>query len=124
MLRNSIIAGLYMAAVLAAATTGDARDTRLADAVQRGDRDTVRSLLQQKADVNAAQGDGMTPLHWAAFRDDMETARLLLASGANVKAPSRMGAVTPLFMACRNGSAAMIEALLKAGADASQPDRP
>lgn len=113
-----ITAAFFMAALVVAA----AGDTRLADAVQRGDNETVRSLLKQKVDVNAAQGDGMTALHWAASRDDVATAKLLLAAGASVKSETRMGAVTPLFMAAKNGSAPMIDALLKAGADAAQAD--
>jgi ankyrin repeat protein len=83
-----------------------------------GDIAAVRALLQQKADVNGAQGDGSTALHWAAFRDDLEMAKVLLAAGADVKVATREGAITPLFMACTNGNAAIIEALLKAGADA------
>lgn len=111
---KSVILGLSMAVLLSAADT----DTRLADAAMRGDKDTVRSLLKQKVDVNAPQGDGATALHWAAFQDDVEMAQLLLNAGANVKAATREGAITPLFMACTNGSAPMIERLLKAGADA------
>ncbi len=97
-------------------------DTRIADAVQHGDGDAVRALLKQKVDVNAAQGDGMTALHWAASLDDLATARLLLAAGAKVDARTRLGAVSPLFMAARNGSAPMIEMLLKAGASTTQAD--
>ena len=48
-------------------------DARLADAVMRADRETVRSLLQQKIDVNATQPDGMTALHWAVRADDRGT---------------------------------------------------
>jgi ankyrin repeat protein len=94
-------------------------DTRLADAVQREDRTAVRSLLQQKVDVNSPQGDGMTALHWAAFNDDLETARVLIAAGANIKAATRDGAITPLLIACTNGNAPVIQALLNAGADAN-----
>ena len=94
-------------------------DTRLSDAAMNGDRDAVRSLLKQKADVNGAQGDGSTALHWAAYKDDFEMAKMLLASGADVKAKTREGEITPFFMACSNGDAAMIEAMLKAGADAN-----
>ena len=61
----------------------------------------------------------MTALHWAASRTIWRWRKLLLAAGADVKAATREGAITPLFMACTNGSAAMIEALLKAGADAN-----
>ena len=96
-----------------------AADVRVADAAMHEDRDALRSLIKQKIDVNAAQGDGMTALHWVAFHDDLESAKLLIAAGANVKAATRDGAITPLFIACNNGDAAMIEALVKAGADAN-----
>src|SRR5438093_1621508 len=88
----------------------------LADAVMKGNKAAVRSLLQKKADVNAAQSDGTTALHWAARLDDLEMADLLIHSGANVSAATRGGA-TPLELAAVNGSAAMIEKLIKAGAD-------
>ena len=104
-----------MAALLAAATG----DTRLADAAMQNDKDAVRSLLKQKADVNAAHGDGATALHWAAYNDDLELVKTLLAAGANVNATTREGAITPLFMACSNGNAAVTETLLKAGANAN-----
>lgn len=52
----------------------------------------------------------------AALEDDVESARKLIAAGANVKAADRYG-VTPLSIAATNGNAAMISLLLKAGAD-------
>src|SRR4029450_11983139 len=69
----------------------------LADATEKLDRPTVRALLKQNADVNAAQADGMTALHWAAYHDDQEIAPQLLRAGANVKAANRYG-VTPLSL--------------------------
>jgi uncharacterized protein len=104
--------------LVAGAALGAAADLRLADAAMHEDRDGLRSLIKQKTDVNVAQGDGMTALHWVAFHDDLESAKLLIAAGANVKAATRDGAITPLFIASNNGNAAMIEALIKAGADA------
>src|SRR5436189_2870495 len=92
----------------------------LADAVMKGNKAAVRSLLQKKADVNAAQSDGTTALHWAARLDDLETADLLIHSGANVSAATRGGA-TPLELAAVNGSAAMIEKFIKAGVDVNAP---
>jgi len=115
MIVKSLICGLSMAAALVAAGS----DTRLADAAMHDDKDTVRSLLKQKVDVNVAQGDGATALHWAAYQDDQEMAAMLLEAGANVKAVTREGAITPLFMACTNGSPGMIAKLLRAGADAN-----
>ena len=78
--------GVLLLPALAAAA-----DTRLADAAMNGDLSAVRSLVQQKADVNGAQGDGSTALHWAAFRDDREMVKVLLAAGANAKAATREG---------------------------------
>ena len=61
---------------------------------------------QQQADVNAAEADGTTALHWAVHRDDLATVDLLLSAGANVEAANRYG-VTPLHLAATNGNAAM-----------------
>jgi ankyrin repeat protein len=112
-----LITGFFIATILSAPLT--ASDARLSEAAATGDRAAVASLLKQGADVDGAQGDGSTALHWAAFNDDLALVKQLVAAGANVKATTREGAITPLFMACQNGNAAMIEVLLKAGADAN-----
>ncbi len=90
----------------------------VADAAMRGDLGAVRALLERGVDVNEAQGDGMTALHWAAKRGDAEMARLLVAAGANVAGGTRIGRYTPLHLASRAGSAGVVAALLAAGADA------
>ena len=99
-----------------------AADSPLADAAMQGDLGQVRSLLAENADVNVAQGDGSTALHWAAYWDDSEMARVLLEAGANVGATTRIGDFTPLLMAARSGSAAIIELLLDRGADVDAPN--
>lgn len=107
----------YLAVVLAAAGVATAAaPSDVADAASRGDQASVRALLQKKADVNAPQIDGTTALHWAVQADDLETADLLIRAGAKVMAANQAGA-TPLMLACVNGGAAMIEKLVKAGAD-------
>jgi ankyrin repeat protein len=89
----------------------------LADAAMSGDKETVRTLLKSGADVNSAEGDGMTALHWAAQKGDVDLAKMLLYAGANVRATTRLGGYTPLLMAGKNGNTAMIEALVGGGAD-------
>jgi ankyrin repeat protein len=91
----------------------------VADAAMRGDKATVRTLLTQKADVNAPQADGATALHWAVYRGDQELATLLIRAGANPKAANREGS-TPLWLASVNGDAKMIASLIEAGADANE----
>ena len=105
------------ASVLAGVLTCGVASAQIADAVEHRDTDTVHALLKQHVNVNTAQPDGSTALHWAAHWNDLETVNLLLRAGANVKVANRYGA-TPLSEAASVGNAAMIEALLKAGADA------
>ena len=100
------------------ATLRGSADTPLIDAVKAADKASVRTLLDQRVDVNAPQADGTTALHWAADRDDPATVDVLVRAGANVKAANRYG-VTPLWLAGVNGSAVVIEMLLKAGAGAN-----
>ena len=108
-----VVGALCMTALILAVPV----DTPVADATRDGDIETVRSLLKQGVDVNAAQGDGMTALHWAAFTDNVEIAEMLIYAGANVEAGTRLNSITPLFMAAQNGSPSMVETLVGGGAD-------
>lgn len=91
----------------------------VADAAMNGDLERVETLIRQGADLNAAQGDGMTALHWAAEERRFDIARALIDAGANVAVTTRLGDYTPLHIAARGGSAEIVSALLEAGADPS-----
>ena len=90
---------------------------------RRGDAAAVKALLKKGADVNAAQGDGMTALHWAASHGDAALAQMLLSAGANIRATTRLGGITALHMASQGGHAQVVAALIAAGADANTIDR-
>ena len=91
----------------------------VADAAKARDAAAVKALLKSGADVNAAQGDGMTALHWAATNGDAALTQMLLSAGANIRATTRLGGITPLLMASQAGHAQVVAALLAAGADAN-----
>ena len=118
MWRKTLVAGVAVVSMVMVLTAAPG-DVRLPDAAQRGDIETVRSLLAEDVDINAAHGDGMTALHWAAYRNDIEMARLLTEGGADIGRATREEALTPLLIASGTGNAALIEFLLEAGSDAS-----
>ena len=112
------ISGFVILGAGLAASVGAAPRSALADAAEQHDKASIRALLQTGADVNLAQVDGTTALHWAAYNDDAEAVALLVKAGANVNAVNNYG-VPPLAEACINGDAAIVKLLLAAGADAN-----
>jgi ankyrin repeat protein len=90
-------------------------DRRVVDAAKRDDLKAVEEAIRQKADVNAAQPDGATPIHWAAHHGDLPIAEALIKAGVNVNVTEE-GGVTPLALAAMNGDAAMTARLIRAGA--------
>ena len=105
-------------ALLAGATNAvPPQDSPLLNATKRDDAVAVRSLLEDGADPNVAQGDGLTALHLAAQQGSLEIAQLLIGSGANVKAKSRIGDYTPLHLASGGAHTSVVRALIDAGAD-------
>jgi uncharacterized protein len=111
--RRTVIA----AAILLGSVGLHASSTDVADAAKAKDAAAVKALLKTGADVNAAQGDGMTALHWAASNGDAALTQMLLSAGANVRATTRLGGITPLHMASQSGHAAVVAALIAAGAE-------
>ena len=68
------------------------------------------------AEVNRAEADGTTALHWASLLNDSESVTRLIRSGADVNATNDLGA-TALWAASQNGSEEVVRSLLAAGAN-------
>ncbi len=86
------------------------------DSVKHSDYSTLKALIAEKQDLDAADGNGMTALHLAALQNDLKSVHLLLKAKANPSATTDYG-ITPLWLACQNGNATIVNSLLKAGAD-------
>jgi cytohesin len=112
------VAAIALALVLGWTSAAIAQ-TEVADAAMRRDTAEVRRLVQSGADVKAAQADGATALHWAAYHGNVEMAEILLKAGADVAAANRNGS-TPMWLAASRGDAAVVKALLDNGADANE----
>jgi uncharacterized protein len=114
-LRTGIVVITACASLVATKAAGP--DLRLVDAAKRQDRAAFKELLKERVDVNAAQPDGTTAVHWAAYHDDTDILEALLRAGAKVNVATD-GGVTPLWLACTtNASAAIVRKLLDAGAN-------
>jgi ankyrin repeat protein len=100
--------------------------TPLILACYQADASVVKALIQQGADVNLADGNGLsTPLHRAAYAGNAEVAEVLIKEGADVD--GRDGALrTPLAGACasyQRTDPRVLSVLLQAGSDPNVPDR-
>ena len=113
--------GLVIAATLSGIITLHASGADVAIAAKGRDAVAVKALLKQGADVNGAQGDGMTALHWAANHGDAALTQMLLSAGANIRATTRLGGITAMHIASQGGHAQVVAALIAAGADRNAP---
>jgi uncharacterized protein len=110
--------GILLMAI-AALLPGLAGAEDLSTLIQGGDRTAALAAIQAKADVNAAQGDGSTPLLWAVYQVDHELVKALLAHGANPNTRNALGA-TPLGEAVDLADPEMVRLLLNARANPNQ----
>jgi ankyrin repeat protein len=90
----------------------------------------IVAALAGGADPNVQDGDGLTPLHWAAVRGQADVVRALLRHGADVNACSTEGAAgntysglegTPLQIAVNEENVALVDLLLRSGASVDHP---
>src|SRR5579871_3180687 len=105
---------------LAAASPAGAADDTLAGLIQAGHRDAALARIAAGTDVNAAQGDGTTPLHWAVYKIDADLVRALLERGAKPDVINNYGS-SPLAEAVKVGNARLVGMLLDAGSDVEMP---
>jgi hypothetical protein len=70
--KSRILAAFALVGVLAQPDPA-AADQRLVQAAARGDLSAVRLLLRERVDVNAADADGSTALHYGVWADDLAT---------------------------------------------------
>lgn len=115
--RGALVVVACAATLMLGAARFTPAESPVADAVMRGDTAQVRVLIRQGNDVNAAQADGMSALHWAARRGDAGSAQVLLFAGARVDVVTRNGNYTPLHLAAREGRAEVVKLLLSHGAN-------
>ena len=102
--------------LLAHEATCDARgNTALHQAVYNEQSEVLRTLLaDSKAQLNAVNDEGETPLLLACGRSNLLVAELLIAAGADVNRASLAG-VAPLHAAATSGNRFIGQALLAAG---------
>lgn len=114
---------MIAAAMYACLAASIAVGSPIHDAAASGDPAAVESWLKSDPKlVNARDGSGATPLHWAADRGGRAIAELLLANGADANAAKKDG-VTALHVASALGHKDVVELLLDKGADINGKDR-
>src|SRR5262244_2170231 len=121
---NTVMKRAILAVILslAAAGTAAAADDTLAGLIQAGHRDAALKRIAAGADVNAAQGDGTTPLHWAVYKVDADLVRALLARGAKPDVINNYGS-SPLAEAAKVANAGLVKMLLDAGSNVEVPNQ-
>jgi ankyrin repeat protein len=112
---------LTLAFVVLLASSAAHAQQPLADLIQNGERTAALASIDDGADVNAPQGDGTTPLHWAVYKVDHELVAELLRSGAKADVANKYGS-SPLAEAVKLGDLALVRELLDAGANVESPN--
>jgi hypothetical protein len=91
---------------------GTARKTYLHAAASKNSYECVPPLITAGCDVNAVDGQGLTPLHIAVKNSHFETAFVLCKLGANMQVKDTRGS-TPLHYAVRSGKVDIFNLLVK-----------
>nr|NP_001246786.1 myosin binding subunit, isoform O [Drosophila melanogaster]AFH04457.1 myosin binding subunit, isoform O [Drosophila melanogaster] len=81
-----------------------------------GDKDEVVQLLDQGADINTANVDGLTALHQACIDDNLDMVEFLVERGADINRQDNEG-WTPLHATASCGFVSIARYLVENGAD-------
>ncbi|XP_037722138.1 protein phosphatase 1 regulatory subunit 12B isoform X19 [Drosophila subpulchrella] len=81
-----------------------------------GDKDEVIQLLDQGADINTANVDGLTALHQACIDDNLDMVEFLVERGADINRQDNEG-WTPLHATASCGFVSIARYLVENGAD-------
>jgi ankyrin repeat protein len=92
-------------------------NTPLIVSASYGDLQSVQQLLIYKADINAANNAGMTPLLYAIQTKNKEITEYLLSKKEIDINKANNNGETPLFWAAYTGNKQLVDDLLKMGAD-------
>jgi len=115
--KSAIFASGLLALALAAVVAWDLKALSFSGLCRRGTPQQVENAIKNRANVNAMDKVGLTPLMWAAMLNpDTEVMAVLINAGADVNAKNNNG-FTALMLAAGNSSPEGIRALAKAGAD-------
>lgn len=101
-----------------------AEEGALTMALKSGDKETVKSLLEENKKLMEIRVDGLTPLHLAARNGQTEIVEALLAHGADIGAMEKtLDGMMPIHEASAGGHKEVVDLLLKKGANVNQMDR-
>ena len=100
--------------------------TPLQEAIAEDRTAAATLLIKRRASLTACDHEDWTPLHYAAYKNNLDIVKALIASGAdleartsdwNAKGKERWRRTTPLFLSVWNGQIGVVQALLSADAN-------
>ena len=93
------------------------REELLHLACQNGQFSLIKNLLKAKVDIDAFNTEGLSPLHIAVIKGNIEVAKLLISEGASIDLNDSKWGSSPLLYACQNGRTKIVKMLLENGSD-------